>query len=112
MVELIALIVLICSFSGILLILVQKIPILVTLPERKQKNSVFLRIKERAKEIHPLRSFSFETFLQKFLLRIKILTLKTENKTSKWLQRLRERSKENDKTDDNYWQEIKKSTRK
>jgi len=112
MLELIALIVLICSFLGILLILIQKIPILVTLPERKQKNSIFFGVKEKAKEIRPFKSFSFEIFLQKFLLRIKILTLKTENKTSKWLQKLRERSKKNDKAEDNYWQEIKKSIRK
>ena len=114
--ELIAIIILLCSVVGIGVIIFRKIPVLVELPEvspRKKRQKVpgfFQKGIEKIKKIGPFKSFSFEIFLQKLLSKIRILTLKTDNKTSNWLQKLREKSKK-EKENDDYWQEIKKSTK-
>jgi len=117
--ELIAIIILLCSVVGIGVIIFRKIPILVELPEvspRKKKGKeprFFQRGLEKIKKIGPLRSFSFEIFLQKILSKIRILSLKTDNKTFNWLQKLREKAKKNkSKENDNYWEKLKKSTKK
>jgi len=114
--ELIAIICLIFSLGGIGVILFRKIPILVELPEiieRPKKENLIFTLKKKIKEINPFKDFSYDIFLQKLLTRIKILTLKTENKTSTLLQKLREKQKSKKiEEDDNYWDEIKKSTKK
>lgn len=114
--EIVAIITLFGSLIGIGIILIRKIPILEELPEVSTEFNLkefFSNIEERIKISSRLKTFSFEIFLQKILCRIKVLTLKTENKTSYWIQKLRERSqKKKEKANDNYWQEIKKSTKK
>jgi len=114
MTELIATIILAISFLGILVILFRKIPVLVELPEitkEAQKERFFLKLKDKIQNISFIKSFSAEIFLQKILSKIRILTLKTENKTASWLQKLRERAKrKKTKENDNYWRELKKST--
>jgi hypothetical protein len=115
MAEIIAIIILGTSLLGIGVILFRKVPLLVELPEASERpfqETFWLKFKERIKNIPGLKSFSFEIFLQKLLSRIRVLTLKTDNKTSGWLQKLREKSqKEKSQEDDNYWKEIKKSTK-
>ena len=115
MTELIAIIILVFSLLGMGVIILRKIPILVTLPEvvpKKKKESLISRLKKEIKKINPFRNFSYEIFLQKILSKIKILSLKSENKTSGWLQKLREKSqRKKSKGNDNYWEEIKKSTK-
>ena len=114
--ELIATIILFGSLLGMVVILFRKIPVLVELPEvspRKKRQKVpgfFQKGIEKIKKIGPFKSFSFEIFLQKLLSKIRILTLKTDNKTSNWLQKLREKSKK-EKENDDYWQKLKKSTK-
>ena len=117
--EVAAQIILIGSLFGMGAILFRKIPILVKLPKvspRKKKGKeprFFQRGLEKIKKIGPLRSFSFEIFLQKILSKIRILSLKTDNKTFNWLQKLREKAKKNkSKENDNYWEKLKKSTKK
>lgn len=114
--ELIAGIILFSSLLGMGVIILRKIPVLVNLLEvlpQREKGKLFLRLKTKIKETPGFKSFSYEIFLQKLLSRIRILTLKTDNKTSGWLQRLREKSKKNKfQENDNYWEEIKKSTKK
>ena len=113
--ELIAGIILFGSLLGMGVIILRKIPVLVNLPEvlpQIEKEKLFLRLKTKIKEIPGFKSFSYEIFLQKLLSRIRILSLKSENKTGSWLQRLREKSKKNKfQENDNYWEEIKKSTK-
>lgn len=113
--ELIAGIILFCSLLGMGAIILRKIPVLVELPEVIKKPSgepFWPKLKRKIKNTSGLKSFSYEIFLQKLLSRIRILTLKTDNKTSNWLQRLREKSKKNKfQENDNYWEEIKKSTK-
>lgn len=113
--ELIAGIILFGSLLGMGAIILRKIPVLVELPEipavRINWRSIFLKLKEKIKNTSFLKSFSHEVFLQKILSKIRILSLKSENKTGSWLQRLREKSKKNKfQENDNYWEEIKKST--
>jgi len=114
MTELIAIIILVFSLLGMGVIILRKIPILVTLPEvvpKKKKESLISRLKKEIKKINPFRNFSYEIFLQKILSKIRILSLKTENRTFRWLQKLREKSKK-EKENDDYWQKLKKSTKK
>lgn len=110
--EIIATTILVTSLIGIGIIFFSKIPVLIKLPKVEGDGffEVFLgKLKIRIKN-HPFKSFSFETFLQKLLSRLRILTLKIENKISILLQELREKSKRKKKREsDNYWKEIGES---
>ena len=111
MLELIAVIILVCSLIGMGVIIFRKIPVLLTLPEISlQRESFISKIKEKLKKLNPFKNFSYEVFLQKILTKIRILSLKTDNKTFNWLQKLREKSKkEKIKENDSYWTELKNS---
>jgi len=114
MIESVALIILAGSLIGMLVILLRKIPLLLELPETMPSHfswkETFSRIK--IKNSFPLKNFPLEIFLQKVLSRVRIITLKTDNKTSSWLQRLRERSaKKKFSENDNYWKEVRKRMR-
>jgi len=113
--NLITLTIFILSLGGLIILVIRKIPILVELPEIAKEPSerkFYLKIKDRIKNIPGLKSFSRDILLQKILSKIRILSMRTENRSFKWLQILRAKSKE-DKfgKDDNYWQEIKKTTK-
>lgn len=111
MANLIALIILFSSFLGIVTIVFRKIPILLTFPETEieKKEGLVLKLKKEIKRLNPFKDFSFEIFLQKSLLKIRILVLKIDNKTFSWLQKLREKyQRKKIKEDDNYWKKIKK----
>ena len=109
MIELIALIILMSSLIGMGTILFKKIPLLLELPETLPSQFSWRAIFSKAKKIIPPKGFSSEVFLQKILSKIRILTLKTDNKTFSLLQRLREKSqKKKFGENDNYWQEIRK----
>ena len=114
--EIISIIVLSGSLLAILTIIFRKIPILAELPEiseGRSKENIFLRLKNKVLNLSFFKSFSFEIFLQKILSKIRILTLKTDNQTSNWLQRLRERAqKKKFEENDNYWQDLKNSAQK
>jgi len=115
MAEVFALIVLIFSFLGMLVILLRKIPVLVTLPPevKSPQENLFFRLRNRALRIRPFRSFSFEIFLQKILSKVRILSLKIESKTANHLQRMREKSRgQKERENDNYWEDLKKPTKK
>ena len=116
--ELIATIILFGSLLGMVVILFRKIPVLVELPEvsprkkRQKAPGFFQKGIEKIKKSGPFKSFSYEIFLQKILSKVRILSLKTENRTFSWLQKLREKSKRKKiKENDNYWEELKKSTK-
>lgn len=110
MIETIAIIILICSLLGTGAIVWRKIPLLIELPEAlpMKDESFGLKLKKKIKEFAPLKNFSYETFLQKFISKIRILTLKTDNQTFSWLQKLREKIKKKKLEEDGYWEEIKK----
>jgi len=118
MIELIATIILVGSLSGIAVILFRKIPVLVKLPDYNSSNTpVSLpvkwckNLKEKIKNISVFKSFSSEIFLQKILSKIRVLSLRVENKIASRLQKLREKAlKKKNLENDNYWEELKKST--
>lgn len=114
MIVLIATIILGISFLGIIWILFRKIPVLLSLPVAPAKESFFFKRFQKIKKINPFKNFSYEIFLQKILSKIRILSLRAENKTSGWLQKLRQKSqnkKEKENNNDNYWEELKKVTK-
>ena len=99
--EFIAQIVFVFSFLGVIIILFQKIPVLAELPKVVEESQ------RKRKKIQ------YNLLLQKLLARVRILTLKTDNKTQNWIQKLREKSqKKKFQQDDNYWEKIRKSTKK
>lgn len=117
--ELIAKIIFFGSLIGIGVIIFRKAPVLVELPDQKPLTtptaavSWYKNLAEKVKILNPFKSFSYEVFLQKILSKIRILSLKADSKTFNWLQKLRERAqKKKTEENDNYWEEIKKSTKK
>lgn len=83
--------------------------------EKLKDSSLVKRLKESAvlKKLTPSKSFSFEKLLQKMLSRIRVLVLKIDHKTSDWLQKLRERAKKRASSEkDDYWQKLRKITKK
>lgn len=109
--ELIAIVILISSLLGIAIIIIRKIPLLAKLPIRSTEEKVLiLKLKQRLKNFPGLKSFSYELLLQKILSRIRIWTMKTENKTSHWLEKLRQKSNQkNNFNNADYWEELKKA---
>lgn len=112
----IAKIIAVVSFFGMVAIVFKKIPILVSLPEtfekREKRNFLFILL-GKLKSINPFKKFSFENFLQKFVFKIRLLSLKTDTKTFQILQNLKKKAFERKKRlDDNYWEEIKKKMKR
>jgi hypothetical protein len=113
MIELIATIIFFTSLVAMAMIVFRKIPVLSELSETVPSQFDWKELLIKIKNLLPFRNFSFEIFLQKILSKIRILTLKTDNKTSSWLQKLREKSQRKKfGEDDNYWEKVKKSTKK
>ena len=110
MIEAIAAIILICGSMGLAMLLLWKIPILVQLSfdQESHQEDIFSKTKKRVKKLVLPDSFDTKGFLQKILLRVRILSLKTENKTNVLLQRL---SQQKEGVKDNYWEELKKTNR-
>lgn len=113
MIEIIAIIILVISLFGMVIILFRKVPVLVELPEIAEKpllRDFCQKLKEKITNLLPLKTFSSEIFIQKILSKIRVLTLRIENKIAGHLQKLREKAQK--KKADNYWQELKKPAKK
>ena len=110
MLELSATIILFISLIGMAIIIIRKIPILAELPIQEVKRPKVLKIiKEKIKINGKVKLFSGDILLQKMLSNIRILTLKTDSKTSDWLAKLRQKSiKKKNSFSDDYWQKLKK----
>ena len=112
MIELIFIIILILGLIGMSVILLRKMQILNKLPEPAGGLQQFLglKIKEGVKKFPGTRDFSYEVYLQKILSKIRVFTLKTDHKTSGWLERLRQKNNQkNHSGNDKYWDELKKA---
>ena len=109
MYDIIALIVLIGSLAGLVVILFRKIPILAEMSlEQAAKPMVFTRIRSRIKDNRFVKIFSGYVILHKILSKFRIFILKIENMTSELLRRLRQRAIENKKTfGDDYWLKLR-----
>jgi len=112
-IELILLIILIFSFLALIVMVLVKIPTLVSLPPEilPSRSRFFSRLKEKAKNHSFLKNFSFEVFLQKTLGKTRIIIMRLENKIFRYLQDLKEKTqRKKDLKNDNYWQDLKKPT--
>jgi len=113
MIEIVALTIFFVSLAGLMIMAFRKVPRLLQLPESGPFVVDWKKLQGQAKGLPFLKSFSFGLLLQKILSKVRILTLKTEHRTSNLLQKLREDSKRKKfGEDDNYWEEIKKLTKK
>ena len=113
--ELIALIVVCSSFIGISFLVLRAVPKLKEMPEPEAiflKKELKKKIREKTEEALKKNSNFVESFLHKLLSKVRILSLKTDKKTSEWITKLRERSLTRTKEIDNYWKEIKASVKK
>lgn len=132
--QILAQIILAFSFFGLAAIIFKKIPLLAELEvvDSSFKGRIF-GLKEKLRKSNPLKDYKPEIFLQKILSKVRILSLKADNKASDLIQILHKRvQKKNNffyifsekekagtekpvvavkeaKKDDNYWQEIKTS---
>lgn len=98
---------------GMGIIIYRKLPKLVSLPEKSFSPLSFKELVSELKESNSDSLFSVELVLQKVLAKVRIIILKSDNKTSHWLQSSRQRSQKNKfGENDTYWKDIKKLTRK
>lgn len=115
MAELILLILLLVGLIGMAVVLYKKIPALTDLPESSGSmphiSQMLQKVKEKSKEgvtkLPGGGKLDHELYLQKILSKVRVLTLKTESKTSGWLEQLRRKRNNHDK--DDYWKELKKA---
>jgi hypothetical protein len=105
MINLIFFSIFILSFFGMFFIFFRKVPLILVFEFPKE--SAISKFKKKIGELNPFKNFSFEVFLQKWIAKIRILSLKVDNLTFNWLKKLRERQKKKEKKDD-YWEKIKK----
>lgn len=109
----IALIIFLGSSMGLGGIIFRKIPVLVTLSEKKEKNNSSGKILEGVSRFNPFQGFSSKLFLQKIIKKIRILSLKTDNKTLTWLQKLKDDAQvKKIREDEEYWDKVKNGTKK
>ncbi|MFH1714111.1 MAG: hypothetical protein ABH831_00765 [Candidatus Nealsonbacteria bacterium] len=112
MMEIIFMIFLIVGLCGMGVIFIKKMSVLSELPEADPVSLDLKTFFQKARETQPLKRISLEVVLQKALSKTRVLILKSDNKTSSWLQKLREKSqKDKFGENDSYWKDIRKSTR-
>jgi len=101
------------SFLGMGIIVYRKIPVLVTLPEPKiKKKKLFQKLKDKISKIHPFKNFSLNVFLQKILVKARILSLKLDYKLFNLIKKLRSKDQEKKEKVDDYWERLKKEIKK
>lgn len=103
---LIALFIFLVSFVGMGIIIYRKIPALVVLAPEQIKNKPLEEIKEKIKRNG---SSSAKKILERALSKFRVLTLKTEHKTSNLLIKLRQKSiEEKNKFSEDYWKKVRR----
>lgn len=115
--EITASIALFVSLASLGYIVGRKIPVLLTFPARQEGESVreiFQNTKEKIQDSVLFKAVSSPSLLlQKLLSKARIFSLRTENKTSQWLERLRKRSQEKKALfSEDYWKQLRKSKEK
>jgi len=116
MFEIFFIILLLGSLVGIGIMMYLKIPALAELTILEKKVGFWGRMKQKIKTHGAFKFLSGELLLHKLLSKFRVLTLKTENKTSTLLTNLRQKSikkkngeKEgNPKFSDDYWKKVKR----
>jgi len=111
MVEIILAAILSVSLVGLSVILFKKIPVLAKLPETsKSREPLSVRLRKQVQTLPGSETLDYELHLQKLLSRIRVLTMKTEQKTGSWLEKLRKKNSQKiNHKKDRYWEELKKA---
>jgi hypothetical protein len=102
------------SFLGMICFILRKKSEVIALPERDYFANVRKVIRDgegRAKSYLKEKSAVWENSLHKFLLRVRIMFLRADNKVLSLTQRLRQRA-EKKRGADEYWKDIKTSLKK
>jgi len=99
LIELIVLIVFVCSFVGVLFILARKIPSLTLLPHNGSAgirgHHIIASTENKIKEI--VTFFEKQIFLHKFLSWVKVLTLRVETRIDVLLHKIRKKAQQIEK---------------
>jgi len=91
MLEVIFLIILVLSFFGMFFTFIRKIPLILAFEFPRE--DAISKFKKKIKKLNPFRDFSFEIFLQKWIARVRILSLKIDNLTFHWLKKVKGKTK-------------------
>jgi len=111
--EITASIALVTSLASLGYVVGRKIPLLLKFPAKQKGDSlreIFQGAKIKIRGSAPFKGiFSPQMLLQTLLSKARIFSLRTENKTSQWLESLRKKSQEKKAAfADDYWQQLKK----
>ena len=111
--EITASIALVTSLASLGYVVGRKIPLLLKFPARRQGDSlreIFQNAKSKIQGSSRLKSVSSpHVILQTLLSKARIFSLRTENKTSQWLESLRKKAQEKKAAfSDDYWDQLKK----
>lgn len=111
--EITASVALFVSLASLGYIVGRRVPVLLTFPAKQQEDSMKEILQEVARKIQDSVLFrvvsSPSLLLQKLLSKARIFSLRTENKTSQWLEKLRKRSQEKKALfSEDYWKQLKK----
>jgi len=104
--EIIFSIILFLGAAGMLFMISKKLPVVLALPDEKIAP---VNIKEMVSNLGSTKEIlSLEMALQKIIARLRILILKSDNKTFNWLQALKEKTKKTKfGENDTYWKDVK-----
>lgn len=111
--EITASIVLVTSLASLGYVVGRKIPLLLKFPAKQEGDSIreiLQNAKKKVQSSAPFKTVSSpHIMLQALLSKARIFSLRTENKTSQWLESLRKKSQEKKAAfQDDYWQQLKK----
>ena len=111
--EITASVALVTSLASLGYVVGRKIPLLLKFPARQEGDSlreIFQNVKKKLQGSAPLKGIaSPHMLLQTLLSKARIFSLRTENKTSQWLESLRKKSQEKKAAfSDDYWEQLKK----
>jgi len=97
------------SGLGLVFLVWRKIPVLASLQVKEQKREGLKeKIKLKILKILDQQKISFEKWLEKFLMKVRIFALKTDYKTWHWLRKIKEKKQKSKEVfNDNYWEKIK-----
>ncbi len=95
LIELIVLIIFVCSLGGVLLILVRKVSVINSLPQNGstgiREHRIISEIESKLK--NAINFFEKQIFLHKFLSFIKVMVLKIETRIDHLLHKIRQKNK-------------------
>jgi len=103
---------LVLGLLGMAIIIFRHLSELDSFSPSNQKEGLISNVKRKSRQILPIENFSYELFLEKFLKRLQILTLRLEGFIFSHLQKLREKRKEKTAREDSYWKRIKEEVKK